>query len=217
MTITELQHAIGVNPDGRFGPASRAALIAALTNRSAPAATDADIAVIATRLGASPAQLRAVAAVESSGGGFDTAGRPKILFERHLFHRLTGGVYSPAPYSQIAGGGYSDSSWDKLGAACAKDPDAALSACSWGKFQVLGLHWSKLSYASPWELADSMVTGEAAHYELFARYIETFGLKPALRKVTADPASCRDFAAGYNGPGYRKFAYDMRIARGMAA
>ena len=216
MTITELQHALGVEADGQFGPASQAALFAALTNRNAPAATPADITMIAERLGASSAQLRAVAAVESSGGGYDTQGRPKILFERHLFHRLTAGKWTPASFSQSAGGGYSESSWGKLGAACAKDPDAALSACSWGKFQVLGLHWSKLGYASPWELAHSMTMGEVAHYELFARYIETFGLKDALRKVSAVPADCRAFASGYNGPAYKKFAYDTRIAKGMA-
>ena len=217
MTVNELQSAIGVTADGQFGAVSRAALVAALTNRNAPAATQEDIARIAGRLGASAAQLRAVASVESSGGGFDMQGRPKILFERHLFHRLTDGKFSVAPFSQSGGGGYSESSWDKLGAACAKDPDAAFSACSWGKFQVLGMHWSKLGYASPWDLAHSMTTGEAAHYELFARYIEAFGLKDALRSVTSDPASCRAFATGYNGPGYKKFAYDTRIARGMMA
>jgi hypothetical protein len=215
MNITELQYAIGTTADGAWGPASKAALVAALSNKNAPAATADDIARIAGRLGASAAQLRAVAAVESSGGGFDLQGRPKILFERHLFHRKTGGKFSPAPYSQPSGGGYSESSWDKLTAACGKDPDAALGACSWGKFQVLGLHWAKLGYASPWELAHSLVTGEAAHYDLFARYIETFGLRDALRKVSANPADCRDFAAGYNGPAYKKFSYDTRIAKGM--
>jgi N-acetylmuramidase len=216
MNITELQYAIGTTADGAWGAASRAALVAALTNKNAPAATADDIARIAGRLGASPAQLRAVAAVESSGGGFDMQGRPKILFERHLFHRQTGGKFSPAPYSQASGGGYSESSWGKLATACGKDPGAAIGACSWGKFQVLGLHWSKLAYASPWELAHSLVTGEAAHYDLFARYIETFGLRDALRKVSADPADCRAFAQGYNGPAYRKFSYDTRIAKGMA-
>lgn len=215
MTIEELQHAIGVAADGQWGPASRAELVAALTNRNAPAVTAAEIEAIADRLAARPPQLRAVAAVESSGGGFDVQGRPKILFERHLFHRLTDGRFSPAPFSLSAGGGYSESSWDKLCAAAGKDPGAALGACSWGKFQVLGLHWSKLGYASPWELAHSLTISEAAHYELFARYIEAFGLADELRAVSANPESCRAFAAGYNGPAYQKFAYHTRIAKGM--
>lgn len=217
MTIVDLQKAIGVHPDGQFGPASKAALIAAMTNRQAAAASPADIAAIAARLGATPAQLRAVAAVESSGGGFDTSGRPKILFERHLFHRMTDGKWSLAPFSNPVGGGYGESSWAKLSEAAARDPDAALAACSWGKFQVLGMHWSKLGYASPWDLAHSTVSGEAAHYELFARYIEVFGATDELRRVSADAGDCAPFAEVYNGTGFRQFAYDQRIARWMAA
>ena len=217
MDIVGLQHAIGVTEDGQFGPASKAALIVALTNRSAPAATPEDIARIAARLGATTAQLRAVAFVESSGGGFDTQGRPKILFERHLFFRHTQGRYGVTAYSNPDCGGYAESSWGKLTDACAKDPEAALGACSWGKFQVLGLYWSSFGYASAWELAHSMTLGEAAHYELFARYIEHNNMSDELRAVSADPESCRAFASGYNGSGYRKFAYHTRIADRMRA
>ncbi len=216
MTPKDLQALIGTTPDGAFGPKSRAALVAHFTNLSAKAVGPADITVMASRLGCTSQQIRAVAAVESSGGGFDKQGRPKILYERHLFHRLTDGKWSPAPFSQSAGGGYSESSWDKLGQACAKDPDAAFSACSWGKFQVLGMHWSKLGYASPYELAVSTVASEADHYELLIRYVETFGLVDELRALSRDPEDCRGFAAGYNGPAYRKFDYHTKLARAMA-
>jgi hypothetical protein len=37
-----------------------------------------------------------VRAVESAGRGFDADGRPKRLFERHKFHRFTGGRSRPA-------------------------------------------------------------------------------------------------------------------------
>ena len=216
MDIVGLQHAIGVIEDGQFGPASKAALIAALSNRNAPAATPADIVVVASRLGASLAQLRAVANVESSGGGFDLQGRPKILFERHLFFRQTQGRYGVTSYSSPDGGGYAESSWGKLTDACARDPEAALGACSWGKFQVLGLYWSSFGYASVWELAHSLTLGEAAHYELFARFIEHNNLKDELRSVSSNPEDCRAFASGYNGKGYREFSYHTRIAKWMA-
>lgn len=215
MNIQELQYAIGTSADGKWSPGSRAALIAAFTNPAAPAVTDSDIDEFAARLGCTASQIKAVSAVESSGSGFDGKGRPKILFERHLFHRLTDGRYSPTAFSQASGGGYSENSWDKLIDACGRDPDAAFSAVSWGKFQVLGLHWSKLGYASPFELARSTVIGERAHYELLCRYVETFGLKPSLRKISADPETCRDFARLYNGAGYVKFAYHTRIAKEM--
>ncbi|MGG7377547.1 N-acetylmuramidase domain-containing protein, partial [Escherichia coli] len=38
----------------------------------------------------------AVIHVESSGAGYQADRRPKILFERHVFHRLTGGRFDAA-------------------------------------------------------------------------------------------------------------------------
>lgn len=216
MTIQELQSLIGTTPDGAFGLASRAALVAHFTNLQAKAVTSADITIYASKLGCTPQQLSAVAQVESSGGGFDNKGRPKILFERHIFHRLTDGKWSPATFSQSTGGGYSESSWDKLGAACAKDPDAAFSSASWGRFQVMGMHWSKLGYASPYELAHSTVESEANHFDLLARFILTFGLADELRALSPDPVDCRAFAKGYNGPNYRQNAYDTKLAAAMS-
>lgn len=216
MKVTDLQSALGVKADGIFGPISREALRARFTNLSAPAVSAADIDGFASRLGCSVKQINAVATVESSGGGFDRTGRPKILFERHLFHRQTGGKWSPASFSDKTAGGYSEDSWDKLGLACGKDPDAAFGSCSWGMFQVLGLHWSKLKYASPFALALSTVKGEVAHYELLARYIEAFELVDALRALSRDPDDCRAFARAYNGPGYETYKYHTKLAAALA-
>jgi hypothetical protein len=216
MDVKTLQAALGVAADGQFGPMSKAALFAALTNPRAPAITPEEVVGYATVLGCTAKQLGAVASVESSGSGFDGVGRPKILFERHLFHRLTDGKWTPAPFSELISGGYDESSWDKLAAACAKDPDAAFSSCSWGKFQVLGAHWSKLHYDSPFSLAKSCVRGEAPQYELLVRFIETFGLADDLRALSADPEACRAFAKAYNGANYAaNGAYHEKLARAM--
>lgn len=217
MTVEDLQHAIGAVVDGKFGPASSALLLKAFTNTAAPAANHNDKVSVASRLGCTVEAINAVASVESSGSGFDATGKPKMLFERHLFHRLTDGKWSPAIYSNAFGGGYDQNSWEKLIAACSKDPDAAFSACSWGKFQVLGMHWSKLGYASPYELAHSCVRGEGEQYELLARYVETFGLLHAIRTISANPETCREFAKLYNGPNYVKFDYHAKLARAFHA
>lgn len=221
MTGTELQqwlnaHGATLIVDGKPGPATRAAIMDVFANDCAAAVTDADIAHIAKRLGCSTKQLKAVAKVESGGAAFDKQGRPKILFERHLFHRLTGGKWSPSSFSQNAGGGYGEPSWDKLTLAACKDADAAFSAASWGKFQVLGMHWKHLGYPSPIELAYSTVTSEAAHYELLARFIEVNNLKPYVCKLSTNPRDNVDFARRYNGPAYRRFAYDAKLAEAMA-
>lgn len=216
MEIEELQHAIGVPVDGMWGPASRAGLLAKFTNLNAAAVTENDIVAFARRLGCTPKQIRAVATVESGGAAFDSQGRPKILYERHLFHRLTAGKYSVSPFSNPAYGGYGEDSWIKLTYACGKNPSAAFSSCSWGRFQVLGSHWRKLGYASPFELAHSTVLSEAAHYELLVRYCEKFNLIQAIRALSNNPETCRQFAELYNGPAYERNSYHRKLARAMA-
>jgi hypothetical protein len=221
MTGEDLQnwlnaHGQVVGVDGSIGPQSRAAIMAAFANVCAEAVTDADIAALATRIGCTTKQLRAVAKVESGGKAFDDQGRPKILFERHKFHQLTNGQYSVTSYSNPTGGGYNEGSWLKLTMAAGKDVDAAFSAASWGKFQVLGLHWRRLGYPSPLEMAYSTVISEASHYEMLARYIEQFGLRQAISQISTTPADNELFARLYNGPRYKQFAYDQKLAKAMA-
>lgn len=224
MDVATLQGALGAVPDGNWGPMSRKALLAGFRNMAAPGVDEAYLTGIAARLGCTTRQVRAFAKVESSGGGYDLAGRPKILFERHKFHKFTGGRFSPAWYSMSKGGGYSEDlapadgaqgSWGKLNDAIAHDVDAAFMACSWGKFQVLGEWWDELGYESPFAMALSCVPGEAGHYEMFVRYVEHFHLADELRLVSKNPETNRAIAAAYNGPGYRAFDYHRKLAEAM--
>jgi len=209
--VTDLRDMLGVGPkDDLLKPIRKA-----FTNKQANAVTHAELVVFASRLGCTLQQLKAVAKVESGGGGFTNSGLPKILFERHHFHRHTDGKWSPSIFSNRSGGGYSEDSWAKLAAAAARDVDAAFGSCSWGKFQVLGSHWSKLGYPSSLALAHTTTMSEGDHYELLCRYIEVFGLLKATRKLSPNPDDCRDFAAMYNGPAYRKFNYHTKLASAM--
>jgi hypothetical protein len=221
MTPTELQqwlnaHGQMVVVDGQCGPKTREAIVNAFTSDCASAVTDADIATLATRLGCSVKQLKAVAKVESGGSAFDRFGRPKILFERHLFHRFTGGRFGQTAWSNPKGGGYNEDSWDKLTRAACQDVGSAFAAVSWGKFQVLGMHWDHLGYPSALEMAYTTVTSEAAHYEMLARFVEFNGLKEALKKLSTDPERNIAFASRYNGPAFRKFAYHSKLAEAMS-
>lgn len=220
MTPKDLQswiaaHGQPIAADGQFGPVSRKALEAVFTNTCADATTDADLAVFAQRLGCSLKQLRAVSLVESGGAGFDDKGRPKILFERHLFWRFTNGKHGLTSFSNPRGGGYAEPSWDKLGRAAALSPFKAFESVSWGKFQVLGMWWDELGYPSPVEMAYSTVISEDAHYEMLIRYIEMNKMQGAVRALSTNPADCREFARKYNGPAYTKFKYDEKLARAM--
>lgn len=221
MNVTELQqwlvdHGQPIAVDGKCGPVTRAAILAAFTNLDAPAATETDIAGFAAQLGCTVKQIKAIAAVESAGGGFTKSGRPKILFERHYFWRLTNGRFGLRTCSNAKAGGYSEDSWEKLCLAACLDPDAAFSSASWGKFQVMGAHWNKLDYRSPIAMAYSMTRSEGDHYEALVRYIKAFGLVEEARALSTNPEDNRPFAAGYNGSGYRKFSYHSKLAKAMA-
>lgn len=178
--------------------------------------TGGTITILSARLGVTEKQMRAVAQVESSGGGFDSQGRPKILFERHKFHSATGGKYSTTSYSNPKSGGYNEDSWGKLTQAIGKDVDAAFASASWGKFQVMGFHWEALGYPSALEMAYTSVISEAAHYEMLVRYVEQFGLEEEMAMISTDEDDCRPFAKGYNGSGYEKYGYHTKLAAAMA-
>lgn len=208
--------ATGVNADGVGGPATRAGIMQVFANTAAAAITDAELQALADSINVPLRNLRAISLVESGGSGFDNAGRPKILFERHYFHRLTNGRWSPAPFSQAQGGGYKEPSWDKLCRAACLHPDAAFASASWGKFQIMGSHATSLGYANPIEFAYSMTRSELAHYQALAKFIKVNRLDDEARALSTNPKTCRPFAKAYNGTAYERFDYHNKMARAMA-
>jgi len=54
---------------------------------SAVALSSIDVAMVGRRIGTGEDEIRAVLAVETTGGGFDKLGRPRMLFEPHVFWR----------------------------------------------------------------------------------------------------------------------------------
>lgn len=190
-------------------------------NTSAPAITEADIQAAADKLGVTPAHIRMVRKVESGGKSFDDRGRPVILFEPHIFHKRTGGKWSPADFSYATWRqkpypkGY-DGRWAQMAAAAEHDEVAALESASWGLFQIMGYHWKALGYASVQEMVEAMTASEGGHLDALVRFIQVNGLTAALRKCTAgDPDSCRDFARGYNGGGYARNAYHVKLSEAL--
>src|SRR3954463_1938556 len=95
-------------------------------------------------LGVEAPDIWAVLAVETKGCGFLADRRPLILFERHVFHRRTGGAFdaSHPGISSTAPGGYLGGSREylRLDEAIALDRSAALNSASWGIGQVMGFN-----------------------------------------------------------------------------
>lgn len=225
MNIRELQAKIGAGVDGSWGPVSKACLLAHFANLQANALTPHDYNDAATRLGCKVEQVKAVRIVEAAGHGFDRAGRPTVLYERHKFHRFTGGRWSPSRFSDSAMGGYTNDadgngindSWDKLSAAIGTGAvDAAFMACSWGAFQVLGEWWDELGYRSPYALAWTCAQSEGDQLELMVRFCLHFGLGDEIGDLTTNPESCKGFALAYNGPLGVRRGYHIKLAAAMA-
>ncbi len=172
------------------------------------------------------AAVKAVNEVESSGKGFFVDGRPKILFEGHVFwDQLKKAGIDPASISNASNADVLYRKWSKahyLGGpreyermekamgllADPKVKAAALASASWGSYQIMGYHSAKLGYSSVQEFVDQMYVHERNQLDAFGRYITEFGCIAHLRaKNWARFANC------YNGAGYAANRYDTKMAR----
>lgn len=224
MTTRELQKRLGVTADGAFGPKTQAAFLAAFINTNAPAINGHDMLAAASRLNVPPANLKALAEKESGHSSFSRDGRPVILFEAHWFSRLTKRAYdrshpsiSSRRWNRKLYARHMPGRYRRLARAARLNVDAAISSASWGKFQIMGFHWERLGYESPWDFAMQMVASEGNHLDALVRFIEANNLADALRACKANnPQSCEAFAKGYNGSGFRKNSYHIKLAKLIA-
>ncbi|MCU0402468.1 MAG: N-acetylmuramidase family protein [Algoriphagus sp.] len=170
------------------------------------------------------AAVKAVNEVESSGKGFLVDGKPKILFEGHIFwNQLKERGFNPSLISNPTNADVLYPKWakthyiggpreyDRLEKAAnllpdTKVRDAALASASWGSYQIMGFHFKKLGYASVKEFVDQMYIHERNQLDAFGRYITAFGCITYLKaKNWAKFANC------YNGPLYAQNKYDIKL------
>lgn len=174
----------------------------------AAAITDADIARLAESLGCYPADLEAIAEVESDGFGWFPDGRIKILFEKHKFYaHLPADKRAAAVKAGLARkafvspkkGGYKDqpdanARYGLLRRAIALDENAAFMSISIGKFQIMGFNHKACGHQTARQMFDAFCESEVYQLSAFAGFLHGKGLVPALK--------ARDFARieeGYNG------------------
>ena len=173
--------------------------------------SEADYAAAAKTLAVDVATIKAVADVETSGSAFDTMGRPRILFERHYFHRLTAGRYDTrhARISAKSAGGYGKFSaqYGKLEEAYGLDPEAALSSASWGRFQIMGSHYRAAGFASVRQFVQALTRSETAHLSAFVSFVSSD--ESMAKELRAKDWAA--FAKAYNGKGYKKNLYDDKL------
>jgi hypothetical protein len=149
------------------------------------------------------AAIKAVAEVESRGEGFLPDGRPKILFERHKFHKFTNGRFAAThpDISNASAGGYGNGGthqWDRFDEAAALDRTAAIKSCSWGKFQLMGFNFTACGFATLDDFHAAMLKSEGEHLKAFCNFIAASNLAGALRNF-----KWATLAEGYTAKDYR--------------
>lgn len=173
-----------------------------------------DLAATAGEMNIDLAAIEAVCDIESSGGGFLLGGRPKILFEAHIFGRLTNhrwdsshpNISAPSWDRSLYGAGGAHQ-FDRLAEAMALDRRAALNSASWGMFQVLGLNDGQCGYADVEAFVADMCESEAKQLEIFRRFCDNGGLTKYLRLH-----DWVRFAVRYNGAGQAANGYSGKLA-----
>lgn len=192
--------------------------------------TEADFIAAANELQCNIAAVKAVTAVESSGSGFDSTGRVRILFEGHIFHKYTKGRYSEgvihtpgisypkwttAYYTRGTPDERNKGEWARLERAITLDRKAALYSASYGMFQIMGFNHALCGFINVDDFVDAMRSGAAAHLKAFVEYVQHVGLDDELRNFGGSSPWLHGeaaFARKYNGPGYQKNRYDEKLA-----
>jgi hypothetical protein len=204
----------GGEVDGLCGPFTRNAILQAMEDGPDTPLALQDYIDSGGRLGCHPAYVLALAEVEAQGAGFD-GGFPKILFEPHVFCRLTNGRFNgnhPAiSYTKWGTRPYPKRTPDRytqLLEAVGLDVHAGFSSASYGKFQLMGFNHHACGYDNPWAMAFAMAFDEPTQLKAFEGFIRHAGLLRSLQN-----GNWIAVAKGYNGSAYAAHAYDKRLAQ----
>ena len=179
---------------------------------------DIDLPMVGREIGVGEDEVHAILDVESAGSGFDKQGRPKMLFEPHVFWRELG----PGPKRDLAAaqglayarwkpGAYPKDSYPRLLKAMAIDEEAALRSASWGLPQMMGFNCKLAGYPTAKAMVEAFLDDEETHLAAMIRFIKATGLDDELRR-----RDWKGFARGYNGKGFAKNGYDKKLAAAVA-
>lgn len=217
-----------VRPDGRIDPNGRSHrkineklttigqvyLKLPVASSNVQALSESDFQDVANQLGCKVAAIKAVAEVESAGDAFFSNGKPKILYEAHIFSRLTNHKYDSSHPS------ISSRSWNRslyvggpqeyarLEKAMELDVTEALKSTSWGRFQIMGFNYSAAGFASVEAFVQTMFTSQRKQLDAFVNFVKSKGLEKHL--ITLNWAA---FAEGYNGSQYAQNKYDVKLKK----
>lgn len=191
-----------------------------LRKNSGERVEETDYVAAANVLGCEVAAIKAVAKTETGGSGpyFKFSGWddvPSILYERHYFHNLTNGTFTPSSpdISNSVRGGYGSYNiqYEKLLRAYNLNKSAALKSASWGEFQIMGKNHVAAGYASVEDFVLDISQSEKNHLKAFVNFIKS---DPALRSSIASK-NWHAFAIRYNGQA--QVGYDTQMSNNYNA
>ena len=177
---------------------------------------DIDLPRIGAKIGVGEDEIHAVLDVEAGGKSFDSQGRPKMLFEPHIFYRqLNGGQRTKAEKAGLAyphwRRDYPKDSYPRLIKAMEINSEAALKSASWGGPQIMGFHHALLGYPTAAAMVQAFADDAENHLDGMVAFIKGNNLDDELREH-----NWAGFARGYNGSGYKKNRYDTKLAAAFA-
>lgn len=152
---------------------------------------------------------------------------PTILYERHQFSRRSNHTYDKI-YPDISGSPFKRArknnkgewreiktgevvslddiygpsgvaQYKRLAKAYQLDQNAALMACSWGKFQIMGFNYKAANFKNVKDFVKAMSEGDAEHMKAFLKFAKT-------NKTLLSGLQNKDFekiAEGHNGEKWR--------------
>lgn len=183
--------------------------------------TEQDYIDVANQYDIEVAAIKAVVKVETGGrGGFFANGKPAILFEGHIFWKqlkkhgidpesvsntMNKDILYPTASRSYYVGGVKE--YNRLERAEKINKDAARESASWGLFQIMGFHWESLGFKSVNDFVDYVSESEKNQLLVFCKFIT----KNNLLKYLKDK-NWASFAKGYNGPNYKTYSYDTKLA-----
>lgn len=178
---------------------------------------DIDLPKLGAQIGVGEDELHAFLDVETRGSGFDSQGRTIILFEPHVFYRNLSGdkraraVREGLAYAKWGQTPYPKDSYPRLLKAIAIDETAALKSASWGLGQIMGFNHALAGYATVQDMVTAFMADEENQLAAAVNFIKANRLDDELRRH-----DWAGFARGYNGAGYAKNRYDVKLAEAFA-
>lgn len=155
--------------------------------------------------------LWSLIAVETSGFGYLDDRRPKILFERHIFHRRTNGRFDAThpDISSADAGGYVGGvgEYRRVEQAMTLDRRNALESASWGLGQIMGFNAASLGYAGVEDMVTRFSDSEDQQLQGSLQFIlRNQPLASAFRTK-----QWKKVAFFYNGSAYAQRRYDEKL------